>query len=59
MDMLVLSRYPHQVVLIGDDIQVTVLDISNDRVRLGIVAPREVLVRRQELRAESAAPQTQ
>jgi carbon storage regulator len=57
--MLILSRYPHQVVLIGDDIQVMVLDIAGDRVRLGITAPREILVLREELspNLHSPAPQ--
>lgn len=48
--MLVLSRKPGESVLIGSDVVLTVLEIENDRVRLGIVAPREILVLRQELR---------
>ncbi len=48
--MLVLSRKPGESVLIGSDVVLTVLEIENDRVRLGIVAPRELLVLRQELR---------
>jgi carbon storage regulator len=47
--MLVLTRHPRQVVLIGRDIQILVLDVAGDRVRLGITAPRETLVLRQEL----------
>jgi carbon storage regulator len=47
--MLVLTRHPRQVVMIGRDIQILVLDIAGDRVRLGITAPREILVLRQEL----------
>jgi carbon storage regulator len=47
--MLVLTRHPHQVVMIGRDIQILVLDVAGDRVRLGITAPREILVLRQEL----------
>lgn len=48
--MLVLSRKPGESVLIGSDVVLTVLEVENDRVRLGIVAPRELLVLRQELR---------
>jgi carbon storage regulator len=47
--MLVLTRHPRQVVMIGRDIQILVLDVAGDRVRLGITAPREILVLRQEL----------
>jgi len=47
--MLVLTRYPRQVVMIGRDIQIQILDVAGDRVRLGITAPREILVMRQEL----------
>jgi len=47
--MLVLSRRPEQSFRIGDDITVTVLGIDGDRVKLGIRAPRNVVVLRQEL----------
>ena len=47
--MLILSRYPRQAVTIGHDIQIMVLDIVGERVRLGIIAPREIPVLRQEL----------
>jgi carbon storage regulator len=47
--MLVLTRHPRQVVMIGRDIQILVLDVAGDRVRLGITAPREIRVLRQEL----------
>ncbi len=47
--MLVLTRHPRQVVMIGRDIQILILDVAGDRVRLGITAPREILVLRQEL----------
>jgi carbon storage regulator len=53
--MLVLSRYPREVVLIGRDIQVMVLEIAKGRVRLGITAPREIPVQRQERLGEPAA----
>ena len=47
--MLVLSRRPEQSVLLGDEITVTVLGVEGDRVKLGIQAPREVVVLRHEL----------
>lgn len=47
--MLVLSRRPEQSFRLGDDITVTVLGIDGDRVKLGIRAPRDVVVLRQEL----------
>jgi glucose-6-phosphate isomerase len=47
--MLVLSRQRNETVMIADDILVTVVDIRNDKVRLGITAPRDVAVHRQEV----------
>ena len=47
--MLILSRRPGEQMLIGDDILVEVLEISGTQVRLGITAPREVSVLREEL----------
>jgi len=47
--MLVLSRRPGEQLQIGDDIVVEVLEISGAQVRLGITAPREVAVLRDEL----------
>ena len=47
--MLVLSRKPDQQIMIGNDIVVTVLEIRGDRVRLGITAPANTLVHRQEV----------
>jgi carbon storage regulator len=58
-DMLILTRHPRQVVMIGQDIQILVLDIAGDRVRLGITAPREIPVMRQEATPEVAAPTQQ
>lgn len=48
--MLILTRRPREVVMIGDDVQLMVLDIAGDRVRLGITAPREMQVRRENLK---------
>lgn len=47
--MLVLSRYREESIYIGDDVIVTIVDIRGDRVRLGIQAPSNVSVHRQEI----------
>jgi carbon storage regulator len=47
--MLVLSRQRDEVIKIGDDIEVTVVDIRGDKVRLGISAPKEISVHRKEV----------
>lgn len=47
--MLVLSRERGETVNIGDDIEVTVIDIRGDKVRLGVNAPRHVSVHRKEV----------
>ena len=47
--MLVLSRQRDESIIIGDHIVVTVVDIRGDKVRLGIEAPKEVPVHRQEV----------
>lgn len=47
--MLVLSRTRDESIIIGDDIIVTVVDVRGDKVRVGIEAPREVPVHRQEV----------
>ena len=47
--MLVLSRYRDESIYIGDDVIVTIVDIRGDRVRLGIQAPNDVSVHRQEI----------
>lgn len=56
--MLVLTRKRGQQIVIGDDIVVTVLESSNGRVRLGISAPPQVPILREELAraAESFRP---
>jgi carbon storage regulator CsrA len=48
--LLVLERRIGQQVVIGDDIVVTVVDISEHRIRLGFDAPREVRIDRMEVR---------
>jgi carbon storage regulator len=47
--MLVLSRQRDESIMIGDDVQITIVDIRGDKVRLGIVAPAEVAVHRKEV----------
>ena len=47
--MLVLSRYRDESIFIGDDIVITVVDIRGDRVRIGVQAPPDVSVHRQEV----------
>jgi carbon storage regulator len=47
--MLVLTRKTNQSIMIGDDVEVTVLAVSRDKIRLGISAPREVPVFRKEV----------
>ncbi len=47
--MLVLARQRDQTIVIGDDVQITIVDIRGDKVRLGISAPRDVSVHRKEV----------
>ena len=47
--MLVLSRQRDETVMIGDDVEITVVDIRGDKVRLGITAPPHVAVHRKEI----------
>jgi carbon storage regulator len=47
--MLVLSRKVGETIIIGDAVQLTVVAISNNRVRLGITAPKELAIVREEL----------
>lgn len=47
--MLVLSRKKDEKIVIGDNITIMVIEIRGDKVRLGIDAPREVTVHRQEV----------
>jgi carbon storage regulator len=47
--MLVLSRQRDESIIIGDKVVVTIVDIRGDKVRLGIEAPSEIPVHRQEV----------
>ena len=47
--MLVLTRKTNQSIMIGDNVEVSVLAVSRDKIRLGITAPRDVPVFRKEV----------
>ncbi|MDP7162780.1 MAG: carbon storage regulator CsrA [Phycisphaerae bacterium] len=47
--MLVLSRQRDQSIIIGDDIEITIVDVRGEKVRLGISAPSHVPVHRKEV----------
>ncbi len=47
--MLVLSRQRDETIMIGDNIEITVVDIRGDKVRLGITAPTQIAVHRKEV----------
>ena len=47
--MLVLSRQRDQTIKIGDEVEITIVDIRGDKVRLGITAPTRIAVHRKEV----------
>jgi carbon storage regulator len=47
--MLILTRRQSETLMIGDNVTVTVLEIQGGRVRLGVNAPRDIVVNREEL----------
>jgi carbon storage regulator len=49
MAMLVLTRKPGQSIMIGDGVEVQVLSVAGEKVRLGITAPRDVSIYRNEV----------
>ena len=49
LKMLVLSRQKDESIIIGDDIEVTIVDVRGDKVRLGITAPKSISVHRREV----------
>ncbi|MDF2567467.1 MAG: carbon storage regulator, CsrA [Oscillospiraceae bacterium] len=56
--MLILSRKSHESLLIGEDIEVTILDIQGDKIRIGISAPSNVSIVRKEIKETAEANQT-
>jgi len=66
--MLVLSRQRDESIMIGDDVEITIVDVRGDKVRLGITAPKNIPVHRREIydaiqrekaqKAEGQAPTT-
>ena len=57
--MLILSRKPNEQIVIGENIVITVVSISGGHVRLGVEAPREVSVLRQEVHQAGKQPPAQ
>ncbi len=49
MGMLILTRKPTEVVVIGDDIKVTILGVKGNQVRIGIDTPKDISVHREEI----------
>lgn len=47
--MLVLTRKKDQSIIINDNIEITIVDVQGDQVRIGIKAPREVTIHRKEV----------
>lgn len=57
--MLVLTRKPNQSIMIGDDVEVSVLSVVGEKVRIGIHAPHDVPVFRTEIYVEIQRDQGQ
>ncbi len=57
--MLILSRRPGEVIQIGNDVTLKVMDIGGGRVRLGFEAPRHIAINRAEVQARIQAQETQ
>jgi carbon storage regulator len=57
--LLVLTRHVHQSIVIGHDVIVTVLEVRGDQVRLGITAPKDIQVHREEVFAALTAANRQ
>ena len=47
--MLVLSRQRDESLMIGDDVEIIIVDVRGDKVRLGITAPKSIAVHRREI----------
>jgi carbon storage regulator len=64
--MLVLSRQRDESIMIGDDVEIIIVDVRGDKVRLGITAPKNIPVHRREIydaiqreKTEKKEPDTQ
>lgn len=57
--MLILTRRIDETLMIGDEVTVTVLDIKGNQVRIGVNAPKEVAVHREEIYERIKAEQQQ
>jgi len=57
--MLILTRRTGETLMIGDDIKVTVLAVKGNQVRIGVDAPKEVSVHREEIHARIVAEKQQ
>lgn len=55
--MLILTRRIGESLVIGDDVRITVLDVKGNQVRIGVYAPKEVSVHREEVYAKIQAEQ--
>lgn len=47
--MLVMSRQRDESIMIGDEVEITIVDVRGDKVRLGITAPKNIPVHRREI----------
>ena len=47
--MLVLSRILNESIMVGDDVEITILEVKGDKVKLGVKAPKNVAVHRKEI----------
>lgn len=54
--MLVLSRKLNEVITIGKDVKITVVEIKRDRIRIGISAPQTTVILREEIVNEKISP---
>ena len=50
--MLVLARKPNQSIMIGDDIEIKIIEVKGDQIKVGINAPRHIAVHRKEIYEE-------
>ena len=56
LSMLVLVRKPTESILVGDDITITVVSTTGGQVKIGIDAPREIVILREELVSTPSKP---